>query len=104
MSIRIDALAEQESIVVTTQGSVYELTVLRGDRGVVLVRGGSQFPEFCQACLLGSVADDGLFGPRMIGVGLRMKFVSGDVFVLTSPVRSFSRRSATTASAQRAIG
>jgi hypothetical protein len=59
---------------------------------VVLVRGGSQFQKFCQACLLGSTADDGLFGPRMIGVGLRMRFVSGNVFVLTSPVRSFSRR------------
>ena len=94
MSIRIDTLTEQESIVVTTRGSVYELTVLRGDRGEVLVRGGSQFPEFRQACLLGSIADDGLFGPRTIGVGLRMKFVSGDVSVLTSPVRSFSLLSA----------
>jgi len=97
MSIRIDTLTEQESIMVMTQGSVYELTVLRGDRGVVLVRGGGQFPKFCQAYLLGSVADDGLFVPRTIGVGLRMKFVSGQVFVLTSPVRSFSRRSASTA-------
>jgi hypothetical protein len=100
MSIRIDTLTKQESIVVTTRASVYELTVLRGDRGEVLVRGGSQFPEFRQACLLGSIADDGLFGPRTIGVGLRMKIVSGDVFVLTSPVRSFSRRSTSAVSAR----
>ena len=87
MSIRIDTLTEQESIVVTTRGSVYELTILRGDRGEVLVRGGSQFPDFRQACLLGSIADDGLFGPRTIGVGLRMKFVSRHVRAdLASPV------------------
>ena len=100
MAIRIDTLTEQESIVVTTRGSVYEVTILRGDRGEVLVRGGRQFPEFRHAWFLGSIADDGLFGPRTIGVGLRMKFVCGDVFVLTSPVRSFSRRSASTAPVQ----
>ena len=92
MSIRINALTEQESIVVTTRGSVYELTVLRGNCGEVLVRGGRQFPEFRQACLLGSIADDGLVGRGTIGVGLRMKILSGDAFVLTSPVRMFSRR------------
>ena len=100
MSIRIDTLTEQESIVVTTRGSVYELTVLRGDRGEVLVRGGHQFPEYRQARLLGSIADDGLFGLRTIGVGLRMQFVTGDLCVLTSPVRSFSRRSTSGGSGQ----
>ena len=94
MSIRIDTLMEEESIVVTTRGSVYEITVVRGDHGEVMVRGGMQFPGFRHAYLLGSTADDGSFGPQTIGVGLRMKFVSGDVFVLTSPVRSFSRLSA----------
>jgi hypothetical protein len=103
MSIRIDTLADQETIVVTTRGSVYEVTILRGDRGEVLVRGGSHFPEFRQAWFLGSIADDDLLGPRTIGVGLRMRFVCGDVFVLTSPVRSFSRRSAAIASVQCAV-
>ena len=41
MSICIDACAAQETIVVTTRSSVYGLVVLRGNRGEVLVRGGS---------------------------------------------------------------
>ena len=45
MSILIDACATQDTIVVTTRSSVYELVVLRGDRGEVRVRGGRHFEE-----------------------------------------------------------
>ena len=63
MSIYIDACAAQETIVVTTRSSVYELVVLRGDRGDVLVRGGRHFTEFSPVVFLGSVADDGSLEP-----------------------------------------
>ena len=38
MAIYVDSCAAQETIVITTRSSVYELVVLRGDRGDVLVR------------------------------------------------------------------
>jgi hypothetical protein len=94
MSICIDACAAQETIVVTTRSSVYRLVVLRGNRGEVLVRGGSHFTEFRQVLFHGSIADDGSLDLHTIDIGLRMKFGCGEQFVITSPVQSLSRHSA----------
>jgi hypothetical protein len=91
MSIRIEACAAQDTIVVTTWSSVYELVILRGDRGDVLVRGGRHFTEFRQVLFLGSIADDGSVERHTIDIGLRMKFGFGEQFVITSPVQSLSR-------------
>ena len=54
------------------------------------MRGGRHFPKFTRVLFLGSTADDGSVAPRTIDIGLRMKFVSGNRFVLTSPVQSIS--------------
>ena len=61
MSIYVDSCEAQETIVVTTRSSVYELVFLRADRGDVLVRGGKYFTEFRPVVFLGSIADDGSF-------------------------------------------
>jgi hypothetical protein len=92
MSIQIDSCAARETIVVNTLSSVYELIVLRGHQGRILVRGGSHFPKFRRALFLGSTADGVSVEPLSIGVGLRMKFVSGDRFFCTSAVQSIRRR------------
>ena len=93
MSIHIDSCAVRETIVVNTRSSVYELIVLRD--GDVLVRGGRHFTEFRRVLFLGSTADDSSLKPRTIDIGLRMNFRCGDRFIITSPVQSLSRRSAT---------
>ena len=100
MSIHIDSCAARETIVVSTRSSVYELVVLRGAQGLMLVRGGKHFPKFRRALFLGSAADDGSVAPRTIDIGLRMKFVSGNRSVLTSPVQSICRRPASAASTE----
>jgi hypothetical protein len=94
MAIDVDSCAAQETIVVTTRSSVYELVVLRGDRGDVFVRGGRHFTEVTRVLFLGSMADDGSLELHTIGIGLRMKFVCGARVVITSPVQSLSCRSA----------
>ena len=94
MAIYVDSCAAQDTIVITTRSNIYELVVLRGDRGDVLVRGGRHFTEVTPVLFLGSIADDGSVEPHTIGIGLRMKFVCGDRFVITSPVQSLSCRSA----------
>jgi hypothetical protein len=91
MSIQIDSCSAREAIVVTTRTSVYELLVLRGAQGLLLVRGGRHFPKFRRALFLGSTAHDGSVAPRTIDIGLRMKFVSGNRSFLTSPVQSLCR-------------
>lgn len=90
MAIHVDSCAAQETIVITTRSSVYELDVLHGDRGDVLVRGGRYFTEVTRVRFLGSIADDGSVKPHAIDIGLRMKFVVGERFVVTSPVQSLS--------------
>ena len=94
MAIYIDSCAAQETIIVTTRSSVYELVVLRVGRGDVFVRGGRHFSEVTRVLFLGSMADDGSLEFHTIGIGLRMKFVCGARVVITSPVQSLSRRSA----------
>ena len=94
MATSVDSCAAQDTFVITTRSNVYELVVLRGDRGDVLVRGGRYFTEVTPALFLGSIADDGSLEPHTIGIGLRMKFVCDDRFIITSPVQSLSGRSA----------
>jgi hypothetical protein len=90
MAMCIDACARQETVVVTTGASTYEIIVVCGGGNDVLVRGGRFFSDFSPVILVGSIADDGSLEPRMIGVGLRMTFRSAGQFVVTSPVQSFS--------------
>jgi hypothetical protein len=94
MSISIDACAAQDTIVITTRSSVYELVVIRGDRGEVFIRGGRHFEEPSAVVFLGSLADDGSLRPDTIAVGLRMTFGVGELCVVTSPVQAYSRRGA----------
>ena len=93
MAIYVDSCSPQETIVVTTRSNVYELVVLRGDRGDVFVRGGEHFSEVTRVLFLGSMADDGSLKSHTIGIGLRMKFVCDAQVVITSPVQSLSCRS-----------
>ena len=101
MTIHIDSCAARETIVASTRSSVYEVIVLRGDEGDVLVRGGRHFTEFRRVLFLGSTADSGALEPRTIDIGLRMKFVVGDRLGhhLRRSSRS-SRRPASTASTE----
>jgi hypothetical protein len=100
MSIQIDSCAARETIVVSTLSSEYELIVLRGDQGLILVRGGSHFPKFRRALFLGSTADGISVEPRTLDIGLRMKFISGNRFFCTSAVQSIRRHPAGAASTE----
>ena len=94
MAIYVDSCEAQETIVITTRSSVYELVVLRSARGLIVVRGGRHFPEFQSALFLCSTRNDGSVALRTIDIGLGMKFMSGDRSYLTSAVQSICRRTA----------
>ena len=84
-----------ETVVARTSASVYELIVLQGDAGDVLVRGGQKFPEFRRVWFAGATAGGHttLHALKMntIQMGLRMEFHTADSIVVTSPVVEVSR-------------
>ena len=63
-AIQLDSCPAFQWIVVRTRQSVYEIFVLSGDAGEVMVRGGRYFPEFRRATIVGST-----FGGSAVRVG-----------------------------------
>jgi hypothetical protein len=86
--LQIQELDELDAVTVRTRHSVYELIVLAGDAGHVLVRGGHYFPEFTPARLMGS-SGCGTFLKRLgIYRGLQLEFLVNRRRIVTSPVES----------------
>ena len=95
-AIQLASCRQFETIVVTTRRSVYEIIVLHGKAGDILVRGGSGFPEFRHALFVGSTANGRALKLNTIDIGLRMELHLGDGSVVTSAVTAVSRTSART--------
>jgi hypothetical protein len=88
--IRLGSCASFDRVVVTTLSSVYELIVLNGSRGDVLVRGG-RFDEFRRGRVLGSTAGGSALMINAIDVGLRLELQVGGKTMLTSQVQTARR-------------
>jgi hypothetical protein len=80
-----------ERIGVKTRNSFYEVIVLAGSQGEVLIRGGHFLSEFRHAKLTGSTAGGSALKPRVIQVGLRMEIAVDDQIVSTSTVQGLVR-------------
>jgi hypothetical protein len=87
--IRLNSCRRFQTIVVNTSTSVYELIVLEGNAGDVLVQGGSRLPEFRRACFIGSVAPGSALKANCIEVGRPMRFFASDRIIVTSPVKAY---------------
>ncbi len=92
--IQIDSCSALDRIVVRTLNNVYEVIVLDGGAGEVMIRGGRFFPEFSRARLAGATAG-GKVKSLGIYVGLRMELYVDDQPIVTSKVRRISRWPAT---------
>jgi hypothetical protein len=79
-------MEELESLAVRTTNSLYEITVLNGRTGEVLVRGGEFFPARTPARLEGSTFGGSILKSRGIYVGLRMEIVPEPVEMLNQVV------------------
>ena len=90
-AIRLASCGQFEKIVVNTRRSVYEIVILDGTTGDILLRGGSNFPEFCRALFVGSTAGGRSLRVNTIDIGLRMEFYVGEGAVITSPVTAVLR-------------
>jgi len=84
-AIELDLCHALEQIVVRTRHSVYEVIVLCGEAGEVLVRGGRFLPDFQRARIEGSTAGGCAVKLRSICVGLHMELnVGGQVFITST--------------------
>ena len=89
-AIQLDSCRAFDWVVVQTGSSVYDLIVLPGDAGNVLVRGGRFLPEFRSARVVGSTDGGTLLKVNSICVGFRMELhVSGEC-LLTSRIQAIS--------------
>lgn len=83
---QIDRMEDLQSLIVETRNSSYEITILSGERGDILVRGGS-FRDRTPVHLSGASLAGALLKLRGIYVGLNMQFEYDGRYILTSPVR-----------------
>ena len=76
------------TLVVQTDNSVYQITILQPYAREVYVQGGAFFPERTRACLSGSSFGGSCLKLGWVGIGLHMEFHADDQWVITSHVRS----------------
>jgi hypothetical protein len=101
--VELDSCAELEWITVKTSRSTYDIVVLSGDTGAVMVRGGSLFPELCRATITGSLFDSIAVKLRTIAVGLNLEFLVDGMSVITSRIQAISRHHLPFAEGRRVV-
>jgi hypothetical protein len=84
--VQIDQMEELATLAVRTRNTVYEITVLNGHTGEVLVRGGEFFPERTAVRLEGSSFGGSILKWRGIYIGLRMEIVPEPVEMVSKTV------------------
>ena len=88
--LQLETIQDMKSLEVHTQNSVYEITVICGRTGDILIRGGQFLPEFTEARLAGSSLGGSFLKLRGIYVGFKLEIHAGERLIITSRVRRFS--------------
>lgn len=86
--LQIDHREDMETLAVRTGNSLYEITIIEGQSGEVLVRGGQFFPELTPARLTGATLGGSFCKMRGIYVGFRMELQANGQRFVTTPVES----------------
>jgi hypothetical protein len=81
---------DMESLTVNTENSTYEITVICGRTGDILIRGGRFFPEFTAARLAGSSLGGSFLKLRGVYVGFSLEVHFEKRLIITSRVRKIS--------------
>jgi hypothetical protein len=84
--VQIDQMEELATLAVRTKNTVYEITILNGYAGEVLVRGGKFFPERTAVRLEGSTFGGSILKWRGIYVGMRMEIIPEPVEMVSETV------------------
>jgi hypothetical protein len=88
--VQLEAMRDMETFTVRTENSVYDITVICGRTGDVLIRGGRFFPEFTAARLAGSSLGGSFLKLRGVYVGFSLELHFDQRMIVTSRVRKIS--------------
>ena len=88
--MQLETMQDLEKLVVRTENSLYEITVICGRTGDILVRGGRFFPEFTEARLAGSSLGGSFLKLHGIYVGFNLEIHFDKRLIITSRVRQIS--------------
>ena len=84
---QVDTVPVFQALTVITHNNLYELIVLDPARGLVRLRGGQFFPDWCEAQLAGCSLGGSFLKMRGIYTGFCMELhVVGGETIVTSPV------------------
>ena len=88
--VQLETIEDMETLTVRTENSTYEITVICGRTGEILIRGGRFFPEFTPAKLAGSSLGGSFLKLRGIYAGFSLEVHFDKRLIITSRVRSIS--------------
>ena len=88
--VQLEAMHDMETLTVRTENSLYEITVICGRTGDILIRGGQFFPEFTAARLAGSSLGGSFLKLRGIYAGFNLEVHFEKRLIITSRVRKIS--------------
>ena len=88
--VQLETMPDMETLTVRTENSTYELTVICGRTGDILIRGGRFFPEFTPARLAGSSLGGSFLKLRGVYVGFSLEVHFDQRLIITSRVRKIA--------------
>lgn len=88
--VQVDTLEDLQALRVETVNNTYDLAIVSGQKGAILVRGGRYFPEWTAVQFVGCSLGGGLLKRYGVHVGFRMEFYSDGRLIITSPVRAIN--------------
>jgi hypothetical protein len=86
--VQVDRMEDMGKLVIQTRNSLYEIIIIDGRRGEILVRGGQFFPELTPARLAGATLGGSFCKMRGIYTGFRMEINANGQRTVTTAVES----------------
>lgn len=88
--VQLDALQDLTSLVVRTENSTYEVTIICARTGEVVVRGGRYFPEFVSARIAGSSLRGSFLKVGGVYAGFSLEIQTQSRVIITSRIQYVS--------------
>src|ERR1700719_3660223 len=88
--VQVDRMEDMEKLLIRTRNSVYEIIIIDGRRGEILICGGQYFPELTPARLAGATLGGSFCKMRGIYTGFRMEICASGQRTVTTPVESIA--------------